>query len=71
VEVTVKPFTTIAVAFLVLIAVVHLLRLFAGWEIIVVGFVVPVWWSVFGLFIAGGLALMVWREHTSVSHTMA
>jgi len=61
----VKPFTTVAVVFLALIAVVHLLRLFAGWEVTVVGFVVPVWWSALGLLIAGGLALMVWREaHT-------
>jgi hypothetical protein len=58
----VKPFTTIAVIFLTLIAVVHLLRLFTGWEVIVVGFAIPVWWSAFGLLIAGGLALMVWRE---------
>jgi hypothetical protein len=58
----VKPFTTIAVVFLTLIAVVHLLRLFTGWEVIVVGFAIPVWWSAFGLLIAGGLALMVWRE---------
>lgn len=57
-----KPFTTIAVALFALIAVAHLLRLFAGWEVIVAGFVIPVWWSAFGVFIAGGLALMVWRE---------
>ena len=57
-----KPFTTIAVVFLVLIAIVHLLRLFAGWEVIVTGFVVPAWWSGIGFVIAGGLALMVWRE---------
>ena len=57
-----KPFTTVAVAFLTLIAIVHLLRLFAGWEVIVAGFVVPVWWSAFGLVIPGGLSLMVWRE---------
>ena len=57
-----KPFTTIAVAFLTLIALVHLLRLFAGWEVVVSGFVIPVWWSAIGLVIAGGLALMVWRE---------
>ena len=57
-----KPFTTIAVALFALIAVAHLLRLFASWEVIVAGFVIPVWWSAFGLFIAGGLALMVWRE---------
>jgi hypothetical protein len=57
-----KPFTTIAVAFLTLIAIIHLLRLVAGWEVIVAGFVIPVWWSAFGLVIPGGMALMVWRE---------
>ena len=57
-----KPFTTIAVALFTLIAIVHLVRLFVGWEVIVSGFVIPVWWSALGLVIAGGLALMVWRE---------
>jgi hypothetical protein len=58
----VKPFTTIAVAVFTLMAIVHLLRLFAGWEVVVTGFVIPVWWSGVGLVIAGGLALMLWRE---------
>ena len=58
-----KPFTTIAVVFLTAIAVVHLLRLFASWEVSIVGFVIPVWWSLFGFVIPGGLAFMVWREH--------
>ena len=57
-----KPFTTIAVSLFGLIALVHLFRLFAGWEVVVSGFVIPVWWSAIGLAIAGGLALMVWRE---------
>ena len=57
-----KPFTTIAVVVFALIAIVHLIRLFMGWEVIVSGFVIPVWWSALGLVIAGGLALMVWRE---------
>ena len=57
-----KPFTTIAVAVFALVAVVHLLRILAGWQVIVAGFVIPVWWSAFGLVVAGGLALMVWRE---------
>lgn len=57
-----KPFTRIAVAVFTVVAVVHLIRLFLGWEVIVVGFVVPVWWSGLGLVVAGGLALMVWRE---------
>lgn len=58
-----KPFTTIAVVFLAVIATAHLLRLFTGWEVVVVGFAIPVWWSAFGLLVSGGLALMVWREH--------
>ena len=66
-----KSFTAITVVFLALIAVVHLLRLFTGWEIIVVEFVIPVWWSVFGLVVAGGLALMVWREHAPAGPTTA
>ena len=57
-----KPFTTIAVAVFTLVAIAHLSRLFAGWEVVVTGFVVPVWWSAGGLVVAGGLALMVWRE---------
>jgi hypothetical protein len=58
----VKPFTTISVAVFTLVAIVHLARLFAGWEVVVTGFAVPVWWSAIGLVVAGGLALMVWRE---------
>jgi hypothetical protein len=57
-----KPFTTIAVAFLAVIAVVHLFRLVASWEVVVAGFVIPVWFSLPALLIAGGLAVMVWRE---------
>ena len=60
-----KPFTTIAVAVFTLMAVIHVIRLIVGWEVIVAGFVVPVWWSALGMVVAAGLALMVWREaHT-------
>ena len=57
-----KPFTTTAVVVFSLVALAHLLRLFAGWEVVVGGFVIPVWFSVIGVVIAGGLGLMVWRE---------
>ena len=60
-----KPFTTIAVVIFAVIAIVHLIRLFEGWAVTVAGFLIPVWWSGFGLVIAGGLALMVWRESRS------
>jgi hypothetical protein len=57
-----KPFTTVAVVLFALIALVHLLRLLLGWEVIVNGTVVPKWASGPGLVITAGLALMVWRE---------
>lgn len=61
-----KPFTSFAVALFALIAVAHVLRLIFAWEVVVAGFVIPVWWSFAGFLIAGGLALMLWRE-TSAS----
>lgn len=58
-----KPFTTIAVAVFTIVAVAHLLRLFAGWEVVVGGLAIPVWVSWIGLIFAGALAVMVWREN--------
>ena len=57
-----KPFTTIAVVVLAIVALVHLVRLFAGWEIVIAGYVIPVWFSLPGFIVAGGLAIMIWRE---------
>ena len=57
-----KPFTTIAIVVFSVIAVIHLLRLFFGWEVTISGKILPVWISVPGFFIASGLALMLWRE---------
>jgi len=58
-----KPFTTVAVIVFALVAVAHLLRLFYGWEVVVAGVVIPMWVSWLGLVVAGGLAVMIWREH--------
>jgi hypothetical protein len=57
-----KPFTTIAAVVFALVAVVHLHRLFAGWEVLVSGVAVPMWASGIGVVVAGGLAVMLWRE---------
>ncbi|MGH7273460.1 MAG: hypothetical protein ACREIQ_03230 [Nitrospiria bacterium] len=57
-----KPFTTLAVAVFALVAVVHLLRILMGWEVLIQGAVVSMWVSYLGLIIAGGLAFMVWHE---------
>jgi hypothetical protein len=57
-----KPFAATAIAVFAVIAAIHLLRLFAGWELIFNGFVVPVWWSAPGCIVAAALAFMLWRE---------
>ena len=57
-----KPFTNLAIAIFILIAVMHLLRLIYGWEATVNSVVIPMWVSVMGLLIAGALAYFLWRE---------
>ena len=57
-----KPFTTAAVVVFTLVALTHLCRIVMGWEAIVAGSVMPMWASYLGIVIAGGLAVMIWRE---------
>jgi hypothetical protein len=57
-----KPFTTIAIVIFLLVAALHVLRLIFGWEVMINGLVMPMWASVVGLIVAGGLAVMLWRE---------
>ncbi len=57
-----KPFTTTAVIVLSLIALVQLLRFILRWEVTLNGAIVPVWLSGIVFVVAGGLAVMVWRE---------
>ena len=57
-----KPFTTLAAVIFALVALLHLLRLFLGWEITVSGLAVPMWVSILGFLITAGLAVMLWRE---------
>src|SRR5207245_7043078 len=64
----VKPFTTIAIVLFSLVAVLHVLRLIFGWEVVINGLVMPMWASVVGLIVAGGLAVMGWREARQGKH---
>lgn len=57
-----KPFTKIAVVVFSLVSLMHLLRLLFSSEVTVNGSVVPMWLSVLGFLVAGGLAVMLWRE---------
>jgi hypothetical protein len=60
-----KPFTTIAVAVFSLVAVLQLLRVLLGWEVVVGGVHIPLWASLVAFVVAGGLAVLVWRENRS------
>ena len=57
-----KPVSTIAVVVFAMVAVVHLLRIIQGWEVLVNGITMPLWVSVVGAIIAGGLAMLIWWE---------
>lgn len=58
-----KPFTRISAMLLGLLATLQLLRFALGWPVTVNGFSVPLWASAIACLVAGGLALMLWREN--------
>lgn len=55
-------YTTITVIVFALLSFVDLLRLVLGWDLSIAGTVLPMWASVLGLLIPGGLALMLWLK---------
>jgi len=57
-----KPFTTIAAILLALMALAHLYRLVRHIDIVLGGWLVPQWVSIVAVIVAGGLAIMLWRE---------
>lgn len=60
-----KLFATIAVAIFAIVALTHLCRIWRGWEVTVAGTIIPMWASYVGIVLAGGLAVMLWRESRS------
>jgi hypothetical protein len=57
-----KPFATLAVILLSLIAAMQLTRFVLAWEVTVNGLTIPVWLSGIAFVVAGGIAAMLWRE---------
>lgn len=57
-----KPFTTLTIVLLGLLSALQLARFLLGWEVVVNGLAVPIWASALACLVAGGLALMLWRE---------
>ncbi|HJY08831.1 MAG TPA: hypothetical protein VJ323_21105 [Bryobacteraceae bacterium] len=57
-----KRFSTLAAVVFALVALAQLLRLVLGWSIVINGVSIPLWASAIACLVAGGLAVMVWRE---------
>lgn len=57
-----KPFTTLAVVLLSLIAILQLTRFVQGWEVTINGVNIPVWVSGIAFVVLAGIAAMLWRE---------
>ena len=53
-----KPFTVIAIVIFALVSLLHLLRYFLGWGIVIHTVSVPMWVSLVGFVIAGGLLFL-------------
>jgi hypothetical protein len=58
-----KPSIAITVLLLILIAIAHVLRLFYHVSVTVNAVTIPVWASVIGVVITGGLAIWLWLEN--------
>ena len=57
-----KPGILIAFAFVVFVAVVHVVRLVFQVPVAIGGIAVPMWPSVLAVPLFAGLALQIWRE---------
>ena len=58
-----KPFTLIAIIFLSIVTLFHILRIVTGADITMNNWSVPIWLNGVGAIITGGLALMLWKEN--------
>ncbi len=57
-----KTGSMLAVIAFVLFAVVHLLRLITGTEIVIAGSVIPQWVSIIGVIVPGVIVWLLWKE---------
>ncbi len=58
----VKIYCRISATIFTVVAIAHLSRLINGWAVQVDGLVIPMWVSVFGFVVTGGLAFLGHRE---------
>ena len=60
-----KTFTLTAGVIFSLVAVLHALRLLLGWDAVIGGWTVPMWFSWLALALAGYLAFTAFKIHRS------
>ena len=60
-----KPFTLLAIVVFTVIALMQLLRVALGWNVVMIGLTVPLWVSLVASLFAALLAVMLWRENRS------
>jgi hypothetical protein len=60
-----KPFTLIAALIFTVVAVIHVYRLFTGFDVILGSHEIPMWVSYVGVLVPGLLAIMLLRESRS------
>jgi hypothetical protein len=63
-----KTFLQVVGTIFGVIGTLHLLRLFTGWQIILVGWEVPVWISFFGVIIAWFLSYTAFSHAGKIKH---
>ncbi len=61
-EVEMKPAALVAVIFLAVVALLHVVRLAFQLEVMVGATLVPLWASAFAVLGPGALAIWLWRE---------
>ncbi len=57
-----KPFTYLATVFLAIITILHLVRIVAGWEVVIADWHVPRWVNALLAVVTGTLSFMLWKE---------
>lgn len=62
-----KPFTWLAAAIFAVMAVVHIIRLFTGFQIVVGSHVIPMWVTYIAVIVTAFLSWMLCREARGTS----
>ena len=57
-----KPMTSVASVLLAAVSLAHLLRIVFGTQVTIADRFIPMWVSWIGFVVAGGVAMMLWRE---------